>query len=45
MKNSAWIDVKDRVPESGQEVLIYYFDSGFDIHQMSCYLLLERTLL
>lgn len=35
MKNSAWIDVKDRVPESGQEVLIYYFDSGFDIHQMS----------
>ncbi len=29
-----WISVKESLPESGQEVLVYYFDKGFDIHQI-----------
>lgn len=28
-----WISVES-LPESGQEVLVYYFDKGFDIHQI-----------
>lgn len=31
MKNNGWISVKDRLPESGQEVLIYYYDEGYEI--------------
>ena len=32
--NNGWINVKDNLPQSGQEVLIYYFDKGYDIHQI-----------
>ncbi|MGS0745583.1 DUF551 domain-containing protein [Syntrophomonas erecta subsp. sporosyntropha] len=30
-----WIEVKKELPVNGQEVLIYYFDRDFGIHQMS----------
>lgn len=29
-----WISVKERLPESGEAVLTYYFDEGYDIHQI-----------
>jgi len=32
---NSWISVKDDLPESGEEVLTYYFDEGYDIHQIS----------
>lgn len=32
---SGWISVKERLPENGQEVLTYYFDESYDIHQIS----------
>jgi len=31
---NSWISVKDDLPESGEEVLTYYFDEGYDIHQI-----------
>lgn len=30
---SRWIPVSEMLPESGQEVLIYYYDEGYEIHQ------------
>lgn len=35
MNNNGWIDIKEKLPESGQEVLIYYYDKGYEIHQIS----------
>lgn len=29
-----WISIKDRLPESGQEVLVYWYDEPFEVHQM-----------
>jgi hypothetical protein len=34
MKANGWIEIKERLPESGQEVLVYWWDKGFDIHQI-----------
>ncbi|MGI6550876.1 MAG: DUF551 domain-containing protein [Syntrophomonadales bacterium] len=34
MSTNNWIKVEERLPESGQEVLIYYWDEGYDIHQI-----------
>lgn len=31
--NKEWIKVQDATPENAQEVLTYYFDEGYDIHQ------------
>jgi hypothetical protein len=28
-----WISIDERLPESGQEVLIYYYDKDYEIHQ------------
>jgi|BioPla2DNA2_1021312.scaffolds.fasta_scaffold118924_2 hypothetical protein len=29
-----WISAKDKLPENEQEVLTYYYDKPFDIHQI-----------
>jgi hypothetical protein len=29
-----WIGVKDRLPESGQEVLVYWYDKPYEVHQI-----------
>lgn len=29
-----WISVKDELPQNGQEILTYYYDKAFDIHQI-----------
>lgn len=31
---SGWVSVKESVPESGEQVLTYYFDEGYNIHQI-----------
>jgi hypothetical protein len=30
-----WIKVEDKLPESGQEVLTYYFDKPFELDQIN----------
>lgn len=40
MKNlNGWVRVEDARPRSGEDVLVYYWDEGYDIHQieMLCY--------
>jgi hypothetical protein len=32
--NKNWISVKDKLPESGQEVLTYFYDEPYEIHQI-----------
>lgn len=34
MKANGWVNIKEKLPESGQEVLVYWWDNGFDIHQI-----------
>lgn len=29
--NASWLTVKDKLPESGEEVLIYYYDEPYEI--------------
>lgn len=30
-----WISVKDRLPESGERVLVYWYEANIDLHQMA----------
>lgn len=34
MKANGWIEIKEKLPESGQEVLVYWWDKELDIHQI-----------
>jgi hypothetical protein len=34
METNNWIEIKEKLPESGQEVLVYWWDTGYDIHQI-----------
>lgn len=29
-----WISIQDKLPESGQDVLVYWWDEPFEIHQI-----------
>lgn len=29
-----WISIKDKLPESGQQVLIYWYDEPYEVHQV-----------
>ncbi len=34
MKANGWVNIKEKLPESGQEVLVYWWDKGAKIHQI-----------
>ncbi len=34
MNNNGWISVKEKLPEGKQDVLVYWYEKPFDIHQV-----------